>query len=229
MAGTLILATHGVAGGPGSAAEHAQAIRAHGGWAQVRVGCLKAAPSLADALADAPEPVTVVPLLMSEGVIHGILRRQLCELAPQGGWCLTAPVGENPRLADLVLARADALRRRLRWCRCETALLLVGHGTPRHSASAQHAYAMARLVNRHGFAAVGCALLEEPPFPAPAAAALAGAHVIAVGLFLDDGPHGDADVRTALASVAKPVAYAGAIGADAALVPLILAEAAAVQ
>ena len=226
MAGTLILATHGVAGGPGAAAAHARVIRARGGWQEVRVGCLKAAPSLAEAMKAAPAPVTVVPLLMSAGFIHGAMRRRLREIAPGGGWRLTAPVGASPRLADLILARAEELRRRLGWHPRQTALLLVGHGTPRHAASAEHASTMAQLLDDRGFAAVGHALLEEPPFPAAAAEALSGSHVIAVGLFLDNGPHGDADVRAALTGVGKPVAYAGAIGADPAMVPLILAEAA---
>lgn len=228
MPGTLILATHGIAGGPGSAAAHAAAIRRRGGWAEVRVGCLKAEPSLAEAMAGASAPVTVVPLLMSAGFIHGALQHRLREIAPGGGWRLTPPVGASPRLADLVLARAEALRRRLGWHRHETALLLIGHGTPRHRASAAHARAMTEAL-AGSFAAVGHALLEEPPSPARAAADLAGPRVIAVGLFLDDGPHGDADARAALAGVVKPVAYAGAIGTDAALVPLILAEAAAAQ
>jgi sirohydrochlorin ferrochelatase len=225
MAGTLILATHGIAGGPGAAAGHAQAIRERGGWAQVRVGCLKAAPSLADAMADAPGPVTVVPLLMSEGFIHGTLRRRLRELAPDGGWRLTAPVGTSPSLAGLVLSRALASCREHGWSPSTTALLLIGHGTPRHGASAAHARSMADSLRYRSFAAVGHALLEEPPLPEVAAEALPGDRVVAVGLFLDNGPHGDADVRAAMAGVAKPVAYAGAIGADAGLVPLILARA----
>ena len=223
MAGTLILATHGIAGGPGAAAAHARAIRARGGWQEVRVGCLKAAPSLAEAMTAAPAPVTVVPLLMSAGAIHGAMRRRLCEIAPGGGWRLPAPVGASPRLADLILARAGELRRRLGWRPRATALLLVGHGTPRHAASAAHALGMAGLLEDRGFAAVGHALLEERPFPAEAAEALPGDRVLAVGLFLDNGPHGDADVRAALSGVEKPIAYLGAIGADAALVPLILA------
>ena len=52
MPGTLVLATHGIVGGPGTAARHAHAIRRRGGWAQVRVGCLKAQPSLAEAMAN---------------------------------------------------------------------------------------------------------------------------------------------------------------------------------
>jgi sirohydrochlorin cobaltochelatase len=227
MAGTLILATHGVDGGPGAAAEHARAIQARGGWAQVRVGCLKTDPSLAEAMADAPGPVTIVPLLMSEGVIHGILRRRLCELAPEGGWRLTAPVGTTPSLTRLVLARALGCCREHRWPAATTSLLLIGHGTPRHGASAAHARNMAGSLRGHAFAAVGHALLEEPPLPAAAAAALPGDRIVAVGLFLDDGPHGDTDPREALAHVARPVAYAGAIGAGPGLVRLILARAAA--
>ena len=226
MPGTLILATHGIAGGPGSAAWHARAIRRRGGWAQVRVGCLKADPSLAEAMAGAPGPVTVVPLLMSEGVIHGLMRRRLSEIAPQGGWHLTVPVGAHPRLAALALGRARACCRRLGWRPDDTDLLLIGHGTPRHAASAGHARGIAELLAGQGFAAVGHALLEERPLPADAVAALPGRRAIAVGLFLDDGPHGDADVRAALRAAEKPVAYSGAIGADAGLVPLILAQAA---
>ena len=227
MGGTLILATHGIAGGPGAAATHARAIRHLGGWAQVRIGCLKATPSLAEAMADAPEPVTVVPLLMSEGVIHGTLRRRLRELAPDGGWRLTAPIGTSPSLAGLVLSRALASSREQRWSTTATALLLIGHGTPRHHASAAHARTMAEALRGSAFAAVGHALLEDAPLPGTAAEALPGDQVVAVGLFLDNGPHGDADVRIALAGLAKPVVYVGAIGADAGLVPLILARAGA--
>lgn len=227
MPGTLILATHGIAGGPGSATRHARAIRKRGGWTQVRVGCLKADPTLAEAMAGAPAPVTVVPLLMSEGVICGLMRRRLREIAPEGGWHLTVPVGAHPRLAVLALARALACCRRLGWRPAGTSLLLVGHGTPRHASSAEHARSVAALLAGRGFAAVGHALLEDRPLPGEAAAALPHAPVVAVGLFLDDGPHGDADVRAALRAIDRPVAYSGAIGADAGLVPLILAQAAA--
>ena len=225
MSGTLILATHGIAGGPGAAAGHAQAIRERGGWAQVRVGCLKAAPSLADAMTGAAAPVTVVPLLMAEGFIHAQMRRRLGEIAPQGDWRLTAPVGTSPNLATLVGALARRQCQRLGWAAAATSLLLIGHGTPRHVASAAHAQDMAGALRDCSFAAVGHALLEEEPLPARAADALPGDRVVAVGLFLDNGPHGDADVRAALRPVAKPVAYAGAVGADAGLVPLILARA----
>lgn len=225
MAGTLILATHGIEGGPGAAAEHACAIRARGGWAEVRVGCLRAEPSLAEALAGAPPPVVVVPLLMAEGYIHGILRRRLAEAAPGGEWQLAEPVGASSGLAALVLRKAEASRQSRGWPRSETALLLVGHGTPRHAASAAHARTIADALADSGFAAAGAASLEQQPLPAAAAMALPAERVVAVGLFLDNGPHGDTDLRAALAQATKPVAYAGAVGADPAMVALILEQA----
>ena len=229
MGGTLILATHGIEGGPGVAIRHARAIRARGGWSEVRVGCLKAEPSLASALRHATGPIIVVPLLMAEGYIHGTLRRRVGELAPQGSWRMAAPVGLSPGLPELIHMRAEALRLAQGWPVAGTSLLLIGHGTPRHPASAAHVRAMAEALAGRGYAAVAAATLEERPLPRAAMASLAGERVIAVGLFLDDGPHGDADVRAALKGVDRPLAYAGAVGADEALVPLILAEAAAVQ
>ena len=224
MAGTLVLATHGVRGGPGTAADHARSLRAGGGWAEVRVGCLKASPSLAEAMADAPRPVTVVPLLMSEGVIHDRLRSSLHQIAPEGGWRLTAPVGASPGLAGIVRERAMACCCRLGWSPEVTALLVIGHGTARSPASAEHAAVMAASLQGEGFAATAHALLEEAPLPDVAIAALAARQVVAVGLFLDEGPHGDDDVREALAQSGKAVVYAGPVGVDPALARLIIGQ-----
>lgn len=225
MTGTLILATHGIWGGPGSAADHARAISARGGWAEVRVGCLKAEPTLASAFQGVQGPVTVVPLLMAEGYIHAAIRRRVAAIAPDHGWRMTAPVGTNAGLPALILARANAVRQERGWEAGDTGLLLIGHGTPRHVASAAHARAMALSLAGTGYRAVASALLEEPPLPGRTAATLPGRQLIVVGLFLDNGPHGDADVRAALAPVGKPVAYAGAVGADPSLATLILRQA----
>jgi sirohydrochlorin ferrochelatase len=225
MAGTLILATHGIDGGPGAAADHARAIRGRDGWSEVTVGCLRAEPSLAAALSGAVPPVTVVPLLMAEGYIYRIIRRRLEELSPRGRWRLAAPVGSSTGLAGLILRRAEAMRRQRGWAMSRTSLLLIGHGTPRLAASAEHACTLARSLATCGYAEVGFALLEEPPLPAAAAQALRGDNVVAVGLFLDNGPHGDADVRAALTPVEKWVAYTGAIGTDPSFASLIVRQA----
>jgi sirohydrochlorin cobaltochelatase len=227
VGGTLVLVTHGIDGAPGSAAAHAAAIGACGRYEQVRVGCIKGRPGLAEALDGAPPPVRIVPLLMAEGFIHDLMQRRLAELPGWGTWQMAAPIGCHPGLTEAILAKAVAACRRQGWAVDRTALLLIGHGTPRHRASADATHDQARRLAGAGFAATAAAFLEEPPLPADAIAPLPGEHVVAVGLFLDNGPHGDADVHDALAPVNRPVAYTGAIGADPVLVPLILDQAAA--
>ena len=108
------------------------------------------------------------------------------------------------------------------WWQAPAELVLALQRRDWHALFVTHraAWSQARLT------LVGHALLEEPPYPAQTTAGLRGRRVLAVGLFLDDGPHGDRDVRAALRPIGRPSAYSGAIGADAGLVPLILAQAA---
>lgn len=216
--------THGIDGEPGSAAGHAEAIRRLGRFDEVRVGCIKGSPDLAAALGGAPLPVCIVPLLMAEGFIHDLMLRRLAELP--GVRRIAAPVGCHPGLTGLISRKAEAACREQGWAMRRTALLLIGHGTPRHRGSAEATRAEAlRLAAAGRFAATAAAFLEEPPLPAEAVAGLPGEQVVAVGLFLDNGPHGDGDVREALAPVGRLVRYTGAIGADPAFTPLILDQA----
>ncbi|MEK0085180.1 hypothetical protein [Benzoatithermus flavus] len=218
--------THGIDGGPGTAMDHGRAIAASGRFEEVRIGCIKGSPDLAAALDGAPDPVCIVPLLMAEGFIHELMLHRLAELPKAGLRRVAAPVGRHPGLARLIWRKAEAACLEQDWFMDRTALLLVGHGTPRHRGSADAACEqMRRLQDAGRFAATGAAFLEEPPSPAEAAAGLPGECLVAVGLFLDNGPHGEDDVRAALASLDRPYHYTGAIGADPALVPLILDQA----
>lgn len=223
--GTLVLVTHGIEGGPGSAADHAAAIAKLGRFEEVRVGCIKGTPDLAAAIRDAPPPVCVVPMLMARGFIFDLMRRRLDDLPNAGRLVLAEPVGAHPGLTGLIRRLADAACDARGWRRDRTALLLLGHGTPRHGGSAEATREQVRRLEDAGYAAVADAYLEEAPFPAEAAAGLPGEQLVAVGLFLDNGPHGDADARAALAGIARPVGYTGALGADPALLPLILDQA----
>jgi hypothetical protein len=217
-AGSLLLVTHGVEGRPGVALAHAEALRARAPVADVRVACLRGEPGLDEALAGARCPVTVVPLLMADGFIMRLLRRRL---AGRTGITLRAPVGVDSRLAALVRRKALAACAERRWLPEESILLLVGHGTPQHpgsaAATARHAATVAAAST---FAEVRTAYLDQPSFLAAAAAAL-DRPCAAVGLFVDDGPHGHDDVLEGLARAGVPVAYTGAIGADPAILELI--------
>jgi sirohydrochlorin cobaltochelatase len=59
-------------------------------------------PGVADVLDGLPEPVTIVPLFLSEGLLLTPVR----ELASKRGWRMAEPLGE--RAADLVRRRYDS-------------------------------------------------------------------------------------------------------------------------
>jgi sirohydrochlorin ferrochelatase len=219
----LLLVTHGVHGGPGVATAHADVIRAADIFPEVRVACVKAEPGLEDVLARTARPAVAVPLLMADGFIMQLVRNRL---AGATGVRLRRPVGTDPRVADLIEAAAAAACAERGWEPAGATLLLVAHGTERHPNSATAARRHAREVAaRTGFAEVHTAFLDQASFLADATRHLARRPCVAVGLFVDDGPHGRDDVLAGLAGAGVPIAYTGAIGSDPAFVDLILAEA----
>lgn len=160
---------------------------------------------------------------MAEGFILELLRRRLADLP---GVELAAPIGTCPGLAELVLEAALATAGEHGFPPEASLLLLVGHGTPRHRGSARATAALVEALREKGsFAAVEPAFLEEPPLLQEVVAGEADRPVVAVGLFLDEGPHGRDDVLAALASAPGPVAYAGPVGALAGIRALVKARA----
>jgi sirohydrochlorin ferrochelatase len=220
----LLLVAHGIEGAPGIALQHQAAIADLGRFAKVRVACLKGKPDLAAGLRHATAPVHVVPLLMADGFIMDLLRRKL---AGHQGLVLHPPVGTHPGLVGLIRQKALATAATAGW-RPETAgLLLVGHGTPRHPESGGTTEAAAAALAAEGvFAAVRTAFLDQSSYLEEVAASLPDRSWVAVGLFLDEGPHGRDDVTAALAHAGVPVRYAGPIGTDPAIVELVLDRAA---
>ncbi|MDW8341443.1 MAG: CbiX/SirB N-terminal domain-containing protein [Geminicoccaceae bacterium] len=218
---SLVIATHGVAGGPGVAAEHARALAEELPALSVAFGCVKGEPPIEEVVHRVPGPAVVVPLLMAEGFIFELLRERLSAVAHLR---IAPPIGTRPELAALVADAAAARARREGWEARESLLLLVGHGTPRHPRSGATAEALAqRLHGTPGFAAVEVAFLEQSPRLAERLPALARRRVVTVGLFVDAGPHGKDDVEEILARAPGPVVYTGPIGRLAAMRGLIRA------
>ncbi|BCX17506.1 MAG: hypothetical protein KatS3mg117_1188 [Geminicoccaceae bacterium] len=192
------------------AAEHARALATELDGVPVAAGCLRGEPRVEDLAHRLPKPVAVLPLLMAEGYILDLLRTRLAGI---DGLVLRRPPGVHPALATLVAEAGEATARARGWTPGETALLLVGHGTPRHAASSASAEALAaRLAAAGSFGRVETAFLEQPPFLAERLASLAALPVVAVGLFVDAGPHGRDDVEAAIAAAPANVAYTGPVG-----------------
>lgn len=217
----LVLLVHGVEGGPGVAARHAAAPELLEAFAAVRVACLRGEPALEDVLAAVRAPAVVVPLLLATGYIHDWARERIARLRPE--LPVATPVGAHPACARLMreMAREAAAAAGLR--PEASVLLLVGHGTPKHPETRttleRHA---ARLALAGGFARVETAWLECEPCVQAVVEALRGLPVVAVGFFVDAGPHGRDDVRAALAPLGEAAVYAGPLGVHPGVPRLVL-------
>lgn len=216
-----MLVAHGIGGGPGVAARHAARLAADRRFGAVRVACLHGEPSVEAVLGSlVGYRIEIVPLLIADGHTMAKLRRRL---GARTGARLHAPLGTHRGIDDLILNKARVLCAERAWPPGGTTLLLIGHGSARHPESGQ-------ALRRHmtdcaasgGFADVVGGFLDEPPRLAELVGRLAERPCVAVGLFMDEGPHGRGDVVAALRRAAGPIAYAGPIGADARLAALIL-------
>lgn len=221
-----MLCAHGVDDGPGAAARHAAAIARRGLFAEVRACALRGRPTPAEAVgAVAGAEVHVVPFLMADGYLtRELLPGALAGLGRDGRRIVVhRPVGGDPRLAALLAAKAGTACARRGWRAADTALLLIGHGTPRDPGSRASAEAQAARIAADGpFATAVAAFLEDAPGLPETLARLDGRRCVAVGLFADAGPHGSDDVRRLLAAGGDAVVYAGPIGPDPRMVDVIL-------
>lgn len=222
----LLLCAHGVRGEAGVAWDHAASLAALDGFASVGACCVHGEPRLEDALAGiAAARSYLVPLLMAEGYTNDALaaRHLAARSRLPGASRLCRPVGSHPGLAALIVEAARERCRARGWPPTETALLLVGHGTPRHARSNRSLYRHGEAIaGRGAFAQVACAFLEDEPSLDAALRGTTARHRVVVGHFADAGPHGADDVSGILAALAPDAAYAGPVGCQPGLVELIL-------
>lgn len=215
-----MLVTHGIEGGAGVAARYAARLEVDFHLKPTRAACLRGEPSL-EAVFDGcgGGPIVVLPLLMAEGYILEWLKRRLDAYA--GDLLMLPPVGADAGLAPILYRMARAEAQAAGWRLAETTLLLIGHGTPKHPASGRTLEAQAvRLRAAGGIAAVESAYLEQEPWLAERAQALAGRPVVACGFFVDAGPHGRSDVEAILGGFPH-IRYAGVVGEQPEVVELL--------
>ena len=226
-AATLLLCAHGARGVAGAAARHARALGRRGLFQAVEACALYGEPRLeAVAARLGPGPLTVLPFMMAEGYTLEKLAGRLS--ACRSDARLLPALGGHAAMADLLVARAlKGLRAHGRGP-AATALLLVGHGTTRHRASAATAKRHAAAIGARGiFAEAAAAFLDEAPSVAEAVATLRAPFIAAVGFLTDAGTHGAGDVARLLAETGREGVYFGPIGPDPAMVPLIIEQVAA--
>jgi sirohydrochlorin cobaltochelatase len=218
----LILLGHGTDKNAASATPviaHAEALRRDGRFARVEPAFWKQAPRVRDVLAAATEPcVFIVPFFATAGYFcDEIIPRELgFPAAKDGGtgfqrsrreghqtWFYTAPVGTHSRITDLLLMRArEVLNQHPFPARAkpdETAMIVVGHGTPRSGKSRAGVEARVEALRERGeFAEVHAVYLEEPPLVSDWWQLTERRQVVVVPFLLSDGLHGGEDVPVLL-------------------------------
>jgi sirohydrochlorin cobaltochelatase len=203
----LLIVGHGSTVNPDSSTptgRHAREIRRRGIFADVQCAFWKEEPSLRDArffFADETiSDVFVVPNFISEGYFtQTVIPRELELNGPittrANGqvWIYCEPVGNNPLVTELLLARAHEIAPKAE--PTETALLIVAHGTELNDNSAVAAKREAeRIRARREFAAVANAYMEEPPLIAEWDQLTNAPNVIVVPFFIADGLHSYEDI-----------------------------------
>jgi sirohydrochlorin cobaltochelatase len=164
----------------------------------------KEEPSLRDALflfdPESIREIYVVPNFISEGYFtQTVIPRELELKGPvttrANGqtWIYCKPVGNNPVVTKLLLARAHEIAPGIE--PTETALLIVAHGTELNDNSAIAAKREAERIRTRGeFASVGNAYMEEPPLIGNWDEVTTAPNVIVVPFFIADGLHSYDDI-----------------------------------
>jgi sirohydrochlorin cobaltochelatase len=173
-------------------------------FSDVKCAFWKEEPSLRDARFFFDEKtireVFVVPNFISEGYFtQTVIPRELELEGPittcSNGqiWIYCEPVGNNPLVTELLLARAREIAPKAE--PTETALLIVAHGTELNDNSAVAAKREAERIRALGeFATVANAYMEEPPLIAEWDQLTNAPNVIVVPFFIADGLHSYEDI-----------------------------------
>ncbi len=244
---SLLLVGHGSSdSGPASETllGHARRLRARGAFATVAAGFLNGAPSVEEAFETlSPGLVYIVPFFVGEGYFTRIaVPRRLGlsgaeTLIDDGAGCswwlrYCAPVGTDPRLADLIHVRARRAARRNGLLPEQVVLLLIGHGNAKVPAAVSSLQQHASVLWKAGsFARVETAFIEQEPLLPNMLTMLRGKAIVVCGIFAGEGRHATDDLAAVLrAEIARrigagepePLIDLGIIGSDPLMAMLVL-------
>jgi sirohydrochlorin cobaltochelatase len=203
----LVLVGHGSTTNPDSSTptfDHADRLRVRRLFSEVHCAFWKEEPSLREILrmVDAEE-VYIVPNFISEGYFtEKVIPRELGLTGPitQVGaktvkYC--EPVGNDPRMTDLLLARAAEVAPAAP--PSETSLVIVGHGTSLNENSAVAAKRQVGFIRERGiFREIVAAYMEEEPKIDRWDTLTTQPYVVVVPFFISDGLHSYEDIPVLL-------------------------------
>jgi sirohydrochlorin cobaltochelatase len=192
MSKALVLVGHGSARNPNTKdplCAAATEIERRGCFDEVRTGFLKEDDRICRTLEPLQsDQITVVPFFISDGyytreVIPCCLKKNRGEERKRVRY--TQAIGSHPLFADLLLRHA----RGAGW-QSGDALVVLGHGTPKHPASGVNIYLQADRVRRTlPGEEVVTLFLDEPPFVTEVWSHTRAKRVVILPLFIGNGWH----------------------------------------
>ena len=216
----LVLAAHGSRRDPAANAlvrRLAEAIRGRRLFDEVAVAFHQGEPGFGTVLDElTAEEVTVVPLLTSPGHYCAVvlpealrLNRRFADIRLRQ----TPPVGTHAGVAPLVARRVTELLRERRVDRGDTALVVVGHGTPRHPESRTATEQLAETLRRRRVAGEVVALFldDEPPLE-QIAARTTRPNLLLVPFLIGGGGHVLEDIPRRLGLGPSGAEFTGRLG-----------------
>ncbi len=192
----------------------AHAIRARELVAEVEVGFINGAPTIAEALCRlASRKIIVYPLFASNGYFTRDRLVQLIDEASDGHTIsILPPLGLDPGLPGLVTGCIAEAARDNGFAPGSFSVVLLAHGSRRNRASREATEVIAGEVRRRNVCReVRIAFLEEAPFLADAARSIQGPAIV-VGLFSGEGLHGARDAPRLIRELGSQFVLAGVIG-----------------
>jgi len=198
----LLIAAHGSNTEPGvnlRIRRMAERLGVMDGFDEVCCAFHQGEPGFAAALdAMSAECVAVVPLMTSNGYYaETVLPRALAEAtrSPHVTIHRTQAVGGHPRVPPLARDRVKALLRRFDMDGASTAVVIVGHGTPRHRQSRDTTLRCVQAVHDAGCVdAAMPAFLDDEPSIEAVASSLRHESAILVPFLIGRGLHGAIDI-----------------------------------
>ena len=154
-----------------SACGHAERLLDSGLFAEARVAFLMAGEDPCETLeAMRSQTIHIIPLFMCDGyytrtVIPKKLKLEGSRTYRDGGLLIYgSPIGVHPGMADILRHRALETCSAAGWDPSGTRLMVIGHGSPKSSASAEITHRHAREIRKQSeFISVECAFIDEAP------------------------------------------------------------------
>ena len=195
---SVILASHGSRGRQVDdlMASIARELRDEPGVGEVLLAFHQGSPTFDDVLGlVSGDSVLVVPVFMAEGYYtHQVLRPKILEhpRASELDLWMSPALGSHDLMRSLLLRRCRTILKRSRWDPHSTAVVVLGHGTPRSSSSPLTTMAAAAELEGHQVSrTVISAFISDTPTPQEALEGVDVGQVLIVPFLLGGGLHAD--------------------------------------